>query len=240
MTRIVRAIGVITLLFALTLAGTHSARTQDATPSTNEPMTATDVCNQVTQAATPVAESAEPPANATFDLAFIDLMMTHHQRSIDMATIALERGEHPELIEFAQQTIETSRDQLDRLMQWRELWFRGVPVVTGSQAMATFDQIAADSPGRGGVPGAREITTPVDIAALCGANPGEFDLAFIDRMVSLHTGALLLADAALVFAEHTEVQNFATARIASLQTDVDALNAWRLLWFPEATPTDVD
>ncbi len=238
MSRIVRSIGVITLLLASLLAGTHSARAQDATPSTREPMTATEVCNQVMQAATPVAESAEPPANATFDLAFIDLMMTHHQRSSDMATIALERGEHPELIEFAQQTIDTSGDQLERLTQWRELWFPGVPVVTGSQAMAIFDQIAAESPGRGGVPGAREITTPVDIAALCGANPGEFDLAFIDRMVNLHTGALLLAEAALVFAEHTEIQNFATARVASLQTDVDALNAWRILWFPDATPED--
>jgi uncharacterized protein (DUF305 family) len=216
-----------------------AASAQEATPSA-APMTATVVCDQALAAATPDAATAEPPAGATFDLAFIDLMMSHHQQVVAMSTIALERGEHPELIMLAQLTIDTSHDQLERLRQWRDLWFPGVATVTGSQAMAIFDHIASESPGRGGVPGAREITTPPDIMGLCGANPGEFDLGFIERMVALHSGALLLSEAAITFAEHTEIQNFATARIASLQTDVDALNAWRTLWFPDATPADTD
>lgn len=240
MTRFVRQIAIATLLLTLFFTGAIAATAQDATPAPATPVSATDVCNQALLAATPEPASAEPPAGATFDLAYIDLMTAHHQRSIEMATIALERGEHPELIEFAQQTVHTSTVQMDRLRQWRDLWYAGIPVITGSQAMAIFDQMATENPGRGGVPGAREITTPPDIMGLCGANPGEFDLAFIDRMVTLHSGALLLSEAALTLAEHTEIQNFATARFASLQTDVDALNAWRSIWFPEATPTDND
>jgi len=240
MSRYFRRIGIATLLLTLLLSDSAGATAQEATPPPATPVSATDVCNQAMLAATPEPASVEPPAGATFDLAFIDLMMTHHQRSIELAMIALERGEHPELIALARQTIDTSLDQMERLRQWRDLWYAGIPVITGSQAMAIFDQMAAGNPGRGGVPGAREITTPPDIMSLCGANPGEFDLAFIDRMVTLHSGALLLSEAAITLAEHTEIQNFATARLASLRTDVDALNAWRSLWFPEATPADND
>ena len=240
MSRFLRFSGICVLLLVPFLSGVTRAVAQDATPAAGAAMTATNVCNQAMTSATPVAESAELPADASFDLAFIDLMIVHHQRAIAMATIALERGEHPELIEQAQRTVDTLQAQIEQLETWRELWYPGIQILSGSQAMAIFDQVASESPGRGGVPGARELTTPPDIIGLCGANPGEFDLAFIDRMTGLHAGALLLTQAAVSFAEHTEIQNFAAATLAVLQSDVDALNAWRVLWFPDATPANLD
>ena len=67
-----------------------------------------------------------------------------------------------------------------------------------------------------------------------------FALQVIDTLLSQLDGALLLAHAAVTFAEHAEIQNVAATQIAALQTDVDTLYAWRLLWFPEATPGDLD
>jgi uncharacterized protein (DUF305 family) len=233
-------IGTSALLLVMLISGATAVGAQEATPAAGMPRTATEVCNQAMLAATPVAETAELPVDASFDLAFIDLMTVHHQRAIDMAAIAIERGEHLELIALAQRTVDTLQAQIDQLKTWRELWYPGIPALTGSQAMAIFDQVASESPGRGGVPGARELTSPPDIMGLCGANPGEFDLAFIDRMTSYHAGALLLTQAAVNFAEHGEIQNFAASTLAALQTDVDALNAWRSLWFPDALPVDVD
>jgi len=240
MGRFLRFSGICVLLLVLFLFGVTRAAAQDATQAAGAAMTATDVCNQAMTSATPVADSAELPADASFDLAFIDLMIVHHLRAMAMATIALERGEHPELVELAQRTEDTLRGQIEQLETWRELWYPGMPALSDSQAMALFDQVAAESPGRGGVPGARELTTPPDIMGLCGAKPGEFDLAFINRMTGLHAGALLLTQAAVSFAEHAEIQNFAAATLAALQSDVDALNAWRVLWFPDATPANLD
>lgn len=240
MPRSFRPIAMAALLAALLIAAIPAARAQEASPAPEAPRTATDICNQAMTAATPLAGQIDLPAGASFDLAFIDLMLTHHERAIAMATIALERGEHEELIAFAQHTVEVQQEQINQLTIWRELWYPGTPELSGEQAIAIFDQIAADNPGRGGVPGARELTTPPDIMGLCGANPGDFDLAFIERMSLHHSGALLLAEAAVTFAEHTEIQNFATTQIASLHTDLDALYAWRLLWFPDATPADID
>jgi uncharacterized protein (DUF305 family) len=240
MTRLVRLLAISALAGALLIPTVRTTAAQDASPSPEAQITASQVCNQAVRPATPVAGSIELPAEASFDLAFIDVMVTHHQRAIDMATIALERGEHPEIIEFAQHTIDVQQGQIEQLSIWRELWYPGVPELSGEQSIAIFDQVSAGNPGRGGVPGAREITTPPDIMGLCGSNPGEFDLAFIERMSLHHSGAILLSQAAVTIAEHAEIQNFAATQLSALQTDVDALYAWRLLWFPDATPADID
>jgi uncharacterized protein (DUF305 family) len=58
-----------------------------------------------------------------FELAFIDLMIPHHQSAIEAARLALERAEHEELRALAQAIIAAQQREIDQLRAWREAWF---------------------------------------------------------------------------------------------------------------------
>ena len=61
-------------------------------------------------------------AAAPFDLAFLDRMILHHQAAIEMAEVALQYAEHPELRDLAQRVIDTQRAEIDQMLIWREQW----------------------------------------------------------------------------------------------------------------------
>ncbi|HLI27954.1 MAG TPA: DUF305 domain-containing protein [Chloroflexota bacterium] len=58
-----------------------------------------------------------------FELAFIDLMIPHHQSAIEAARLALERAEHEELRALAQAIIAAQQREIDQLRAWRAAWF---------------------------------------------------------------------------------------------------------------------
>jgi uncharacterized protein (DUF305 family) len=68
-------------------------------------------------------------ATGSFDLAFLDLMISHHQGALGLARLALERAEHEELRTLAQQIVDVREAEIARMNEWRTLW--------GSQAPAT-------------------------------------------------------------------------------------------------------
>ncbi len=58
-----------------------------------------------------------------FDLAFIDAMIPHHESAIEMAKVALEESEDPEIREIAQGIIEAQEREIQQMTQWREEWY---------------------------------------------------------------------------------------------------------------------
>jgi uncharacterized protein (DUF305 family) len=60
--------------------------------------------------------------NQEFDLAFVDLMTTHHQGAIDMATTELRDGSLPQVKRLAQQIIDTQQAEIDQFTVWQEEW----------------------------------------------------------------------------------------------------------------------
>lgn len=222
----------ITLVVA-TLLTPLVVSAQTATPAAT-PVSIVDLCNRALLEATPVAPETAVPADATFDLAYVDMLLIHHEQAIIMATIAVQLAEHPELAEFAARTIDERARGGEALLDWRASLYPDSPSLTAEQAIAIFDLTAVENPGRGGVPGSREIAARPDIDHLCAANPGEFDLEFIDIMTQHYVGALFLSRAATAYAESEEVGTFAGELAVSLQMDVDTLQAWRTLWYPDA------
>ena len=57
-----------------------------------------------------------------FDLAFVEMMATHHQGAIDMANTELKDGSLPEVTRLAQQIIDTQQDEIDQLQRWKTEW----------------------------------------------------------------------------------------------------------------------
>ncbi len=58
----------------------------------------------------------------SFDLMFIDMMIPHHQGAVMMAREALQRAEHPELKQLAQQIIREQEREIAQMNGWKNAW----------------------------------------------------------------------------------------------------------------------
>ena len=63
-------------------------------------------------------KSADP-----FDLAFIDMMIPHHQGAVDMAKTALDQAEHTELKSLAATIARDEEKGIEMMRKWRDEWY---------------------------------------------------------------------------------------------------------------------
>lgn len=57
-----------------------------------------------------------------FDLAFVDLMIEHHEDGIEAAERVLDAGQHPQVRQLADEIITEQRAEIERMRAWREVW----------------------------------------------------------------------------------------------------------------------
>jgi uncharacterized protein (DUF305 family) len=149
------------------------------------------------------------PATA-FDLRFIDSMIPHHEGAIAMAQQALEQAEQPEIKELAQQIITAQQAEIQQLQEWRTAWYAEAPPGEGM----TMDMGS----------GMSMMAVPE------GEQP--FDLRFIDSMIPHHEDAIMMAQEALMQAEHPEIKELAQEIIDAQEGEIQQLQEWRAAWFP--------
>jgi uncharacterized protein (DUF305 family) len=58
----------------------------------------------------------------SFDRAFIDMMLPHHQGAIAMARKELAKGSQPALHTIAQDTIDAQTKEIAQMHKWRKAW----------------------------------------------------------------------------------------------------------------------
>jgi uncharacterized protein (DUF305 family) len=58
-----------------------------------------------------------------FDKAFIDAMIPHHQSAIEMAQVAREKSEIPEIEELAEGIISAQQKEIEQMTRWRQQWY---------------------------------------------------------------------------------------------------------------------
>jgi uncharacterized protein (DUF305 family) len=58
-----------------------------------------------------------------FDKAFIDAMIPHHQSAIEMAQVAREKSEIPEIKELAADIISAQQNEIEEMTRWRQQWY---------------------------------------------------------------------------------------------------------------------
>jgi len=58
-----------------------------------------------------------------FDRAFIDAMIPHHQSAIEMAQVAREKSDVPEITELAGNIISAQQAEIEQMEQWRREWY---------------------------------------------------------------------------------------------------------------------
>lgn len=60
----------------------------------------------------------------SFDEAFIDEMIVHHQGAIDMAKLALTNAKHKEIKDLAQAIISAQTTEIDQMSAWKDSWYK--------------------------------------------------------------------------------------------------------------------
>src|SRR5215204_7784221 len=158
-------------------------------------------------------EGAEPRGQETtaswqvpFDQAFIDAMVPHHREAIEMAKAAQSRGlTQPDLQEIANDIISSQQREIDQMLGWREQWFGSrtlgpvLPEVLGvPESELGMEHGSAD-----------EVAGAVDV-----------DQKFAEMMIPHHDGAIAMAEAAKVRAEHEDVKDLAEAIIEAQEREI--------------------
>jgi uncharacterized protein (DUF305 family) len=164
-----------------------------------------------------VGREATPTADSV-DAGFARDMSRHHLQGVEMANVALERSEDPEIRPLAFDISSIQMNQAGRMEGWLALW--GLRP-SGGEVMAWM----SDDGGHAGhsmatdegttlMPG---MATEEELAVLRELSGTAFDVEFLRLMIRHHQGGLDMATYAAEHAEETAVRRLA-GTIADTQT----------------------
>lgn len=68
-------------------------------------------------------EAGELAQARPFDKAFIDAMIPHHESAMEMAEVALEESENPEIRQIAENIVSSQEAEIEQMRQWRGEWY---------------------------------------------------------------------------------------------------------------------
>lgn len=175
---------------------------------------------------------------APFDQQFIDMMVPHHEGALEMARIAEQRSQRPEIRQMASDILRTQASEIEQMKGWRKAWFGSdqtppmskMPMVEGMQMPATGGHSGMTGTGSG-ASSSQTMDMAAGVKKLREA-PEPFDRAFVDAMILHHQDAIEAGKAAATRAQREEIKTLAREIVDGQQREVDALRQWRQTWFP--------
>lgn len=162
------------------------------------------------------------PADAQYDLRFIDAMIPHHQGAIVMANEALKKSKRPEIKSLAKNIIKAQDREENQLMRkWRKAWYPNA----SAQPIAWYPDMGHAMPMS---PAQKQsMMMSMDL----GAADQQFDLRFLNAMIPHHQRAIVMAKDALNKSKRPEIKQLATEIIASQQAEINEMKQWRKTWY---------
>ncbi len=199
-----------TLVLALgTLAGCSGEEAEDTTGSSSGATAPADPGLTQLQPGAPGEAARTLPADAVVggpgwnhdDLAFVQMMVPHHQQALEMAELAETRASSPEVAGLAARIEAAQAPEILLMAGW--LAEQGVEVPGPEDDPSAWDHGAHGHSGMAG------ILTPEEMAALAAAEGAQFDRLFLEGMVRHHEGAVEMAVAALAGGQDQRVLELA-------------------------------
>ena len=161
------------------------------------------------------------PADANYELRFIDGMTPHHQGALVMAKEVLQKSQRPELRKFATQILADQQKEISQMQKWRKTWYpKAGTELMGWHAEANHMM----------------AMTPTQISSMrmdqsLGKADNQFDLRFLNAMIPHHEGALTMAKALQEKSQRPEMKQLAGNIITSQQAEIDKMQQWRKAWY---------
>ncbi|MGL5064903.1 MAG: DUF305 domain-containing protein [Microcoleus sp.] len=161
------------------------------------------------------------PADADYDLRFIDGMVVHHQGAVNMAKEALAKSQRPEMKQLANNIIAAQNREIDRMKEWRKTWYSKASS-TPMAYHAQMGHMMAMTPEQ-----MQDMMMSVDL----GSADKEFDLRFLNAMIPHHEGALVMAQDALKKSQRPEMKKLSQEILASQKQEIEQMKQWRKAWY---------
>ena len=191
-------------LLALTATGVLAAASLAGCAEADEPTTAAP--------ATPAATSGTTDAQASdahndADTEFAQMMIVHHEGAIEMADLATDKAEDPEVVELAERIAQAQGPEIAAMTAWLEAWGEEVsPSEHGGMGHGGMDMDG--------------MSQEEMMAQLDGLSGADFDRAFLEGMIAHHEGAVEMAEAQLQGGENAEALALAEKIIADQEAEI--------------------
>jgi len=161
------------------------------------------------------------PADANFDLRFLDGMTPHHQGAVEMAKEAQQKSKRPEIKKLADDIIKSQNQEITQMKRWRQAWYANAgnkPMAYDSK-MGQMMEMSSD-----------QMKTMM-MSQNLGAADAEFDLRFINAMIPHHEGAVTMAQDALSKSKRPEIKQLSQEIIKAQNTEIKQMQQWRKTWY---------
>jgi uncharacterized protein (DUF305 family) len=160
------------------------------------------------------------------DQHFIEMMGNHHQGAVEMADLALQKAQRPEVKKLATAIKADRIKEIEQMKAWYKQWY-------GTEVPATPKTSMTMHHGRGqGMPGmsmhSGMMGMEMNLEAL--KNASDFDKEFVRQMIPHHESAVMMARMVANKASHAEIRNLAEAIIKSQAAEIQQMQQWYDAW----------
>jgi uncharacterized protein (DUF305 family) len=155
------------------------------------------------------------------DERFIDAMVPHHRGAIEMAQVALENAEHPEILALAEDVVSAQETEIEQLKAIKQE-LKAIKQEQFGTSEVSMDMMSAEEMGGMGM-----TMAPQELA-----NEEPFDKAFIDNMIPHHESAIELAQVVLDQSENSQIREIAGAIVDAQEREIEQMRSWRDEWYP--------
>jgi uncharacterized protein (DUF305 family) len=158
-------------------------------------------------------------AGEDLDAHFIEMMIPHHEGAIEMAEVALERSNRPEVRLLAEGIIEAQSREIADMRTWYEDWY-------GAEVPDYADYMRG---GMGMMGGADHMFGDTD--ELSRVSDEEFDRVFLQMMIPHHQMALAMTAGLLSESERPEMRQLADNIQTSQSAEIEVMRGWLQDWY---------
>jgi uncharacterized protein (DUF305 family) len=146
------------------------------------------------------------------DERLIDAMVPHHEGAVEMARVAVEHAEHPEVEHLAEDIISNQKAEIDVLQSIKK---------------EEYGTSKVPSPmGTGRMKGMGMMMNPQSLA-----DEKPFDRAFIDNMIPHHQSAIEMAQVARDETGNPKIKDLATGIVSAQKREISQMKQWRVQWY---------
>jgi uncharacterized protein (DUF305 family) len=160
------------------------------------------------------------PADADYDLRFIDAMLPHHEGALVMAREVLQKSKRPELKKLAEGMIQAQTAEIAEMQQWRSAWYPKAP----------SSPVAWHAAMNGMMPMSDEQKQGMMMKMDLGAADDGFDLRFVNAMIPHHEGAVTMAQDLRQKSKRPELQKLGQAIVKSQTAEIQQMQQWQKAW----------
>lgn len=147
------------------------------------------------------------------DIAFVRDMIPHHQQAPEMARMAPDHTDDPQILELAAEIEATQDPEIERMTGWLEQWGQEAPPTSmdhGDMRHGTGDAMEGMMSGE-------------EMAELDGMRGADWERMFLAMMIRHHEGAVEMARAQLSDGQHPDVSALAEQVVADQEAEIDEM-----------------